>query len=134
MAPKASLHLTPWKLYLASWTTSKASQRWKSPGPRNLPEDEAKLPDFIKELLPDNGAMENAFSSVTGFSYSSRGRALRACSTQNQGRGKVPAHDHKGLEVTVVLQGSFSDGDGIYREGDFQFVSLRTASPHCQPK
>jgi putative transcriptional regulator len=33
--------------------------------------------------------------------------------------GKAPVHDHKGTELTVVLKGSFSDEDGIYREGDF---------------
>lgn len=33
--------------------------------------------------------------------------------------GKVVEHDHGGLEVTLVLKGSFSDEDGIYSEGDF---------------
>lgn len=33
--------------------------------------------------------------------------------------GKVAEHDHKGLEVTIVLKGSFSDSDGIYTPGDF---------------
>lgn len=33
--------------------------------------------------------------------------------------GVVARHDHRGLEVTLVLKGSFSDGDGIYGPGDF---------------
>lgn len=33
--------------------------------------------------------------------------------------GKVVEHDHKGLEVTVVLEGSFSDESGLYKRGDF---------------
>ena len=33
--------------------------------------------------------------------------------------GKVAEHDHTGMEVTLVLNGSFSDGDGAYCEGDF---------------
>ncbi len=33
--------------------------------------------------------------------------------------GKVVEHDHRGLEVTLVLKGSFSDEQGIYTEGDF---------------
>jgi len=33
--------------------------------------------------------------------------------------GKTPKHDHKGLEYTVVLKGSFSDESAVYREGDF---------------
>ena len=33
--------------------------------------------------------------------------------------GTTPEHDHRGTEMTVVLEGSFSDEKGIYREGDF---------------
>ena len=33
--------------------------------------------------------------------------------------GKVLEHDHRGSEITVVLKGSFSDENGIYRVGDF---------------
>lgn len=33
--------------------------------------------------------------------------------------GAVAKHDHKGLEVTVVLEGAFSDEKGTYRKGDF---------------
>lgn len=32
---------------------------------------------------------------------------------------KVVEHDHKGLEVTLVLSGSFSDEGGVYAKGDF---------------
>lgn len=33
--------------------------------------------------------------------------------------GKIPHHSHTGEEITVVLEGSFSDQDGIYGAGDF---------------
>lgn len=33
--------------------------------------------------------------------------------------GRVMAHDHKGMEYTLVLKGSFSDEDGMYQPGDF---------------
>ena len=33
--------------------------------------------------------------------------------------GRVSNHDHRGREVTVVLQGSFSDQNGLYLPGDF---------------
>ncbi|WP_188152414.1 ChrR family anti-sigma-E factor [Teredinibacter waterburyi] len=33
--------------------------------------------------------------------------------------GKMPHHAHTGDELTLVLEGSFSDVDGIYRKGDF---------------
>ncbi len=33
--------------------------------------------------------------------------------------GEVPAHDHQGSEMTLVLQGGFSDDRGAYHPGDF---------------
>ncbi|MEM6301662.1 MAG: ChrR family anti-sigma-E factor [Pseudomonadota bacterium] len=33
--------------------------------------------------------------------------------------GEIPAHDHHGSEMTLVLQGGFTDGHGDYHAGDF---------------
>ena len=33
--------------------------------------------------------------------------------------GKTPRHNHGGQEFTVVLKGSFSDEQAVYKEGDF---------------
>lgn len=33
--------------------------------------------------------------------------------------GVTPKHDHRGLEYTVVLKGSFSDESSVYTQGDF---------------
>lgn len=33
--------------------------------------------------------------------------------------GSIPKHTHKGTELTLVLDGSFSDEEGLYRQGDF---------------
>lgn len=33
--------------------------------------------------------------------------------------GKMPTHDHRGAELTLVLTGSFSDEAGLYKAGDF---------------
>jgi len=33
--------------------------------------------------------------------------------------GVTPKHDHRGLEYTVVLKGSFSDEKSVYTQGDF---------------
>lgn len=35
--------------------------------------------------------------------------------------GEIPAHDHRGSEMTLVLQGGFSDSAGSYHPGDFIF-------------
>lgn len=31
----------------------------------------------------------------------------------------IPRHTHKGTELTLVLEGSFSDEEGVYQRGDF---------------
>ena len=33
--------------------------------------------------------------------------------------GRIPEHTHRGSEITLVLQGGFSDTDGSYHQGDF---------------
>ncbi|MDJ0879599.1 MAG: ChrR family anti-sigma-E factor [Halieaceae bacterium] len=33
--------------------------------------------------------------------------------------GSIPCHSHKGTELTLVLEGSFSDEEGVYHQGDF---------------
>ncbi|MFK7829664.1 MAG: ChrR family anti-sigma-E factor [Congregibacter sp.] len=35
--------------------------------------------------------------------------------------GEIPAHDHHGSEMTLVLQGGFSDNRGSYSAGDFTY-------------
>jgi len=35
--------------------------------------------------------------------------------------GEIPAHEHRGSEMTLVLQGGFSDDSGTYNPGDFLF-------------
>ena len=37
--------------------------------------------------------------------------------------GEIPAHDHHGSEMTLVLQGGFSDDRGDYHAGDFIYRS-----------
>ncbi len=33
--------------------------------------------------------------------------------------GRIPEHTHRGSEMTLVLEGGFSDADGSYHKGDF---------------
>ena len=39
--------------------------------------------------------------------------------------GRIPEHGHRGSEMTLILEGGFSDADGSYHKGDFL---LREAS------
>jgi len=43
--------------------------------------------------------------------------------------GRIPQHAHRGDEITLVLQGGFSDADGDYHAGDFLF--RRAGEPHA---
>jgi len=44
--------------------------------------------------------------------------------------GRMPEHEHRGEEITVLLKGSFSDADGSYARGDFV---VRNAGETHQP-
>jgi putative transcriptional regulator len=35
--------------------------------------------------------------------------------------GRIPEHTHRGSEMTLVLEGGFSDSEGSYHQGDFIF-------------
>ncbi|MEE4108452.1 MAG: ChrR family anti-sigma-E factor [Halieaceae bacterium] len=37
--------------------------------------------------------------------------------------GEIPGHQHRGSEMTLVLQGGFADNTGTYHAGDFVFRS-----------
>jgi putative transcriptional regulator len=44
--------------------------------------------------------------------------------------GRIPEHTHRGSEMTLVLEGGFSDAEGSYHKGDFIFRSQNdTHSP-----
>jgi putative transcriptional regulator len=45
-------------------------------------------------------------------------------------QGEVPMHTHKGFELTLILDGSFSDDMGTYEVGDFMWLdNQHTHSP-----
>ncbi len=44
--------------------------------------------------------------------------------------GRMPEHEHRGEEITVLLRGSFSDAEGSYTRGDFV---VRNAGEAHQP-
>ena len=87
---------------------------------QHLAEDEAKLPELVRNLVPDSGIKWRFLSPALRISRLAVGEQKYELALHKiKAGGKAPAHGHKGLEVTVVLQGSFSDGEGIYHEGDY---------------
>lgn len=79
------------------------------------------LPSIVSKLLAKQGKLNWQFVSpslrqanlVTGQDK------YEVCLHKIKRGGKVVEHDHQGRELTVVLEGSFSDESGTYRKGDF---------------
>lgn len=84
----------------------------------------SKFPAPLDKLLPDG--MPSKFSRI-GWSLSQatlktmKDGAVIALHHIRAG-GKVPKHTHEGEEITLVLEGSFSDENGLYQPGDFLYV------------
>ncbi len=83
------------------------------------PLTQVEVPAIIKKLLPGkikwrriSGALKSA-RLVTGQ------KEYEVCFHKIRKGGTVVEHDHRGLEITVVLEGSFSDKNGVYQRGDF---------------
>jgi putative transcriptional regulator len=49
------------------------------------------------------------------------GNGAKAALVKVKAGGSMADHGHSGEEVTVILQGSFSDRDGSYNPGDYLF-------------
>lgn len=87
---------------------------------KNLKTDEARLPNLVKKLIPDQGVKWQFLSPALRISRLVVGENRYELALHKiKAGGKAPDHGHNGLEITVVLQGSFSDEDGVYHEGDF---------------
>ena len=80
-----------------------------------------RLPQIVEKLLPVDGKLK--WKRV-----SSALKTARLTAGQNEyeiafqcisSGGKVVEHGHRGLELTLILQGSFSDERGVYTKGDF---------------
>lgn len=90
--------------------------------PAHTDNDNLTLPRIIYKLA--NG-------SLSRLSWVQLGKALRVAPVCVGGDtretaiydikagGRMPEHEHRGEEITVLLKGSFSDAEGTYRKGDF---------------
>ena len=80
-----------------------------------------RLPKVVAKLLPPNGKLKwqrvsSALKTVHLVAGQNEYEVAFHCIRSG---GTVVEHDHRGLEVTLVLHGSFSDENGVYSEGDF---------------
>ncbi len=82
--------------------------------------DVARLPRSVQNLVPAAGAQwRNLTKSLQVAAIPVGENRFELALHKIKAGGRTPEHDHQGLEITVVLQGSFSDDDGVYQEGDF---------------
>jgi putative transcriptional regulator len=78
-----------------------------------------ELPKAVRKMLLPTTRWKRITSSLRSAGLIA-GQDKYGVSLQKiQAGGKVPQHDHRGTEITVVLKGSFSDEDGVYQQGDF---------------
>lgn len=79
------------------------------------------IPKVIAKLLPRDGKLQwQRISRGLKFARLVTGQNKYEVAFQRITSGnKVVQHDHRGMEITMVLCGSFSDEDGVYNEGDF---------------
>ena len=79
------------------------------------------VPKVIAKLLPRDGKLKwERVSAALKTARLKTGQSQYEVAFQRiSSGGRVVEHDHRGLEVTMVLCGSFSDEDGVYNQGDF---------------
>lgn len=80
-----------------------------------------QLPPVLQKLVPASGKLPWAYAApslkvarlVTGQDK------YEVCFHKIKKGGTVSEHDHRGRELTLVLEGQFSDENGTYSVGDF---------------
>jgi len=78
------------------------------------------IPKYIQALLPADSLKWRFLSPSLRAAAISVGEEVHELALHRiKAGGKAPEHTHRGIEITVVLKGSFSDKDGIYHPGDF---------------
>lgn len=90
-------------------------------------------PDVIVQVAKREYGLPAAFSLFSQLKWSGFGKVsrARAICDENEVRasflhidkgGSIPRHQHKGYELTLLLDGSFTDENGSYHKGDFIYL------------
>lgn len=89
---------------------------------------QSSIPAALRQFVP------NSYDDLPWEYHGPSIRSVTLCVDTNGARvemirikpgGRVASHTHTGDEITVVLEGSFSDETGVYREGDFVLCDAR---------
>ena len=87
-----------------------------------LPQPAEDVPAPLRPLVPqgyDALGWARILPRMRAALLKAGDRSFQSMLHRVQPGGGVPRHDHRGLELTVVLRGSFSDEHGVYGPGDF---------------
>lgn len=85
-------------------------------------QDDSHIPRSLRQFIPRN------YDELEWKKLSPSIKTVPLCTDENGAQvsllkikpgGKVGHHSHMGDEITIILEGSFSDEQGIYRKGDF---------------
>jgi putative transcriptional regulator len=82
------------------------------------------VPKCLEKWVPesfDNLPWQSIAPNVSISELCSEGSGAKAALVKVKAGGSMAHHSHTGDEVTVILEGSFSDEDGCYKPGDFIF-------------
>lgn len=79
------------------------------------------LPKVVQKLIPKDKPLKWSFvsPSLRSAQLETGQDHYEVCFHKIKRGGRVVEHDHRGLEVTLVLEGSFSDSEGNYKPGDY---------------
>ena len=99
-------------------------------------DDKRELPQTVTEIAVGGQriALPRALKSIALKEWQGLGKLSRSRLALDDGDlrmsllhidkgGSVPCHTHKGFEITLLLQGSFSDEMGEYHKGDFMWLN-----------
>ena len=87
----------------------------------NIP---SKTPTILQRLMKGDfkDLSWNKVGSALRISYLQTGDPTHEFALYHiKAGGRIPEHTHRGSEMTLVLEGGFSDSEGSYHQGDFIF-------------
>ncbi|MDN6319419.1 MAG: ChrR family anti-sigma-E factor [Marinobacter sp.] len=95
----------------------------ESPAPQRTPQAGPKI-SILQKLLGDDindlpWKHQLGDVSVMDITEKFPGQNERVVLQKLNAGGKAPTHTHKGNETTIVLQGAFSDQNGVFNQWDF---------------
>jgi putative transcriptional regulator len=108
----------------------------KEPASPKAPEyqGDTRVPKPLRRFVPsyfDNLPWRGFSSSIKEYNLPFSDSNYTAKFYRISAGKELPAHTHKGNEFTLVMEGSFSDKSGDYRQGDFILADTQTIH---QPK